>query len=362
MTTEFPATRASVERELCEYRSTHGVQIAVTRHGEPVLDLAAGDDGTGKPATTSSVFRVYCTTKPLLATVIAGLVDDDTIDLDEPLTSHLGDIPVLAGGVTWRHLLTHTAGLGRPMAFEMEVIPPDRRRATIETMSGAPGFRIGNDAAYSEYASWHLAGWAVEAVTGEPLRALLRAWLDQLGLHDTWIGMTPTDYQAQRDRIGVNHDRRGKARPLPMLLERGERWCTEVNPAHGGYTTATDLAAFYSTLLRCLDGAACDSLPTPQTLRTFTSPARPALHDQVLDRVCSYGLGFMTPLGDHAFGEAPGPASFGHSGYAGASFGLADPDHMVTVAAIYNGIVEHQDAFQRRTDLLRGIYQDLDLT
>ena len=70
----------------------------------------------------------------------------------------------------------------------------------------------------------------------------------------------------------------------------------------------------------------------------------------------------MTPLGDHAFGEAPGPASFGHSGYAGASFGLADPDHMVTVAAIYNGIVEHQDAFQRRTDLLRGIYQDLDLT
>ena len=360
--TTFVAARASVERELDEYGSAHGAQIAVTLNGELVLDLAAGDDGTGRPLTRGSVFRVYCTIKPVLATFIARLVDDGTVDLDEPLTRELGEVRVLAGGITWRHLLTHTAGLARPMAFEMEIVPPGQRRDRIERMSGAPGFQVGTDAAYSEYVSWHLAGWAVEAVTGEPLGASLRGWLDQLGLDDTWIGMTPADYRSVCDRIGVSHDRRGDNRPFPMLLERGERWCTEVNPAHGGYTTATDLAAFYAMLLARLAGAACDALPTAATLRAFTTSARPALFDQVLERECRYGLGFMTPLGDHAFGDTVGPDSFGHSGYAGASFALADPAHGLTVAAIFNGIIDHQQAFQRRTDLLRAIYQDLELT
>jgi CubicO group peptidase (beta-lactamase class C family) len=360
-TPSFPATTASIERELHQYGSAHGAQIAVTLRGERVLDLAAGDDGTGKPATSRSVFRVYCTIKPILATFIARLVEHGSVDLDEPLASRLGEVPVLTGGITWRHLLTHTAGLARPMAFEMEVVAPADRRHTIEQTSSAPGFQIGTDAAYSEYVAWNLLGWAVEVVTGEPLGPTLRSFLDDLGLRDTWIGMTPDEYRGQRDRIGVNHDRRGPNRPLPMLLERGERWCTEINPAHGGYTTATDLAAFYALLLAQLAGAEASALPEAETLRRFCSPARPAVYDLVLERSCPYGLGFMTPLGEHAFGDRPGPASFGHAGYAGASFAMADPAHGLTVAAIYNGIVEHQDAFQRRTDLLRGIYEDLGL-
>jgi CubicO group peptidase (beta-lactamase class C family) len=79
----------------------------------------------------------------------------------------------------------------------------------------------------------------------------------------------------------------------------------------------------------------------------------------VLDRVCPFGLGFMVSLTDHAFGDAVSTTAFGHSGYAGASFALADPVHDLVVAATFNGIVDHNQAFQRRTDLLRAIHRDL---
>ena len=46
-----------------------------------------------------------------------------------------------------------------------------------------------------------------------------------------------------------------------MLFERSERVCTEVNPAHGGYSNARDLARLYSALLAQLDGAGNPALP-----------------------------------------------------------------------------------------------------
>src|SRR5262249_46342925 len=87
--------------------------------------------------------------------------------------------------------------------------------------------------------------------------------------------------------------------------------------------------------------------------------ARGPVYDRVLDRVCPFGLGFMVSLGEHLFGDAVSPASFGHSGYVGASFALADPEHDLVVAALFNGIVDHNQAFQRRTDLLRAIASDV---
>jgi CubicO group peptidase (beta-lactamase class C family) len=354
----FASTRARVDRELTVYASAFGAQVVVQRGTERLLCLAEGHDGTGRRLTPASILRVYCTMKPYLAVFVARLCDDGRLDLDEPLASLLGHLPVLDSGVTLRHLLTHTAGLGRPMAFEMELVAPDRRRGVIEGLTRPDGFRLGVDAAYSEYAAWQLAGWAVERATGAALRDTLRAWLDRLGCYETYIGMSDREYDELRSRVGVNHDFRG-TRPLPMSLEPGRRWCTEVNPAHGGYTTMRDIARFYSLLLAQLAGAAHPALPSAATLSTFTSEARPRVHDSVLDRACPFGLGFMVGLGDHAFGDGVGARAFGHSGYAGASFALADPAHDVVVAATFNGIVDHNQAFQRRADLLRAVARDL---
>lgn len=357
--TDWALTRASVERELTEHRSTLGAQVSVHCGRECVLDLAVGDDGTGRPMTARSLLRVYCTIKPLLASYVGKLVDDGSIDLDEPVAARLGDVVLVEGGMTLRHLLTHTAGLARPMAVEMELIPVAVRRTALEQHRRMPQFTLGVDPAYSEHVAWQVMGWTVEQCTGAPLGDTLRAWIATLGLHDTYVGMTPDEYRELLGRIGVSHERRTDGRSIAMILERSERWCTEVNPSHGGYTSAHDLSAFYAALLAQRNGADLPGLPSAATLTAFTTTQREAAFDPVLDRVCPYGLGFMTSLSEHAFGEMPSASSFGHSGYVGASFAMADPEHDLTIAATYNGVIAYDEAFQRRTELIRAIYRDV---
>jgi CubicO group peptidase (beta-lactamase class C family) len=203
-------------------------------------------------------------------------------------------------------------------------------------------------------------GFLVEEVTGEPLRDHLRAHvIEPLGLHDTYIGMTPEQYHAVLPRVGVNHDMRD-LQSFPMLFERTERVATETNPAHGGYTNARDLARFYDALLVRLDGGGNDALPSPEFLWHFVSTVRVPVYDQVLDRVCPYGLGFMTELDQHAFGDACSPSSFGHSGNVGSSFAFADPERNLAVGVVFNGLVGHDAAFLRRRALLRALYLDVD--
>jgi CubicO group peptidase (beta-lactamase class C family) len=360
VTDDFPATLDRLRDEIDEGDFTRGVQAVVEVGGRRVLDVALGDAGTGATMTSDHVLRVYCTGKPILALAVAQLVDDGLLDLDAPLAHQLPDCRPLEGGVTLRHVLTHTGGLHQPSGVAMEMIPPARRRQLIEQTRRAGPFRIGVDAAYSEYAGWQVMGWVVEQVSGEALRAhLRRRVLDPMGLTNTWIGMTPDDYVAVLPRLGVNHEMR-QGSSLPMLFERTERVCTETNPSHGCYASAGDLARFYSGVLAGLDGCGVEELPSPPTLELFTSVARPPVPDAVLERVCSYGLGFMTPLREHAFGEQCSDRAFGHSGNIGSSFAFADPEHALTVGIVFNGLVGHEAAFLRRRALVGAVYADLD--
>ncbi len=359
MTGAFPRTVERLETELDEGLFTRGVQVTVDHGGDVVLDVALGDDGLGRPLTRDHLLRVYCTIKPVTTLAVAALVDGGFVALDDPLGPALPDVRGLDGGVTLRHVLTHTAGLHRPMGIEMEAVRPEARRARVARTERPAGWRLGVDAAYSEYAAWHVLGWMAEALTGTPLRDHLRERiLDPLGLDDTWIGMSPGAYRHNRDRIGVNVDLRDR-HGYPMLFERTERICCETNPAHGGYTTSANLARLYRGALDALGGRGGTLDTSAATLAEFCRDARGVVYDLVLDRECPYGLGFMTTLQHHAFGTAPSPAAFGHSGNVGASFAFADPEHDLAVGVVFNGLVDHQVAFMRRQALVRAIYEDL---
>lgn len=356
----FPETTRFLEAEVADGLFTRGAQIVLQQGGSPVLALALGDDGRGTPVQHDTVFRVYCTIKPVTALAVARLVDDATLDLDEPLVDRLPEFRVLADGkVTLRHVLNHTAGLHRPMAIELELMPPHKRPAHLEQFERPPGWQVGVQAGYSEWFGWHVLGRLLEATTGDDLREHLRAAvIEPLGLTDTWVGMTDDEYRQTIGRIGINHDMR-LLQSYPLLLERGVRMCTEVNPAHGGYSTATDLARLYGGILERLAGGGLEALASAATLRAFTSAARPVVYDRVLDRECEYGLGFMTGLGGHAFGPAPSPEAFGHSGNVGSSFAWADPAHDMAAAVVYNGVVDPESALSRRPALVRAVYADL---
>jgi CubicO group peptidase (beta-lactamase class C family) len=358
---DFASTREVIEADIAEGLFTRGAQICVSLDGEVVLDACMGEDGLGRAIRPDTIFRIYCSIKPVTAVAVANLVDSGRLDLDRPLAETLGRRPVLDGGLTARSLLNHTAGLHALKGVTMEMVPPGDRRTVVDRQHPPPGWRVGRDAGYSEYAAWNLLGDLLEAVSGQDLRHHLRGEvLDPLGMRNTWIGMTSTDYVAIVDRLGVNVDLRG-FRSFPMLFERTERVCIDTNPAHGGYSTARDLVRMYDALLLAKRGHDVGGLPSTDTLEAFCTAARPTSYDVVLARECDYGLGFMVGLDSHFFGRDCSSLSFGHSGNVGSSFAFADPMHGLSVAVVLNGLVDHESAFVRRPRLVRSIYGDLGL-
>jgi CubicO group peptidase (beta-lactamase class C family) len=361
--TEFSRTDAVLRQEVSDGLFTRGAQVCVRHRGEVVLDTALGDAGVGHDVTPETVFRVYCTIKPVTAVAVVGLLDRGELDLEASVAGLLPQLQGLPTEVRVVDLLDHTAGLHRMAAVRMEMLSPAKQREVLERAAPPPGWRVGRDAGYSEYAAWHLLKWIVEDITGEDLRThLRRAVLDPLGMDETWVGMTEEEYRSVLPRLGVNYDLTDYMQGFPMVLERTPRWCRETNPAHGGYTTARDLATFYDGLLVRLDGGGPDELPSPEALATATGAVRPRVFDEVLDRECEYGLGFMTDLSHHAFGPMCSPSSFGHSGNVGSSFAFADPEFDLAVAVVFNGIVDSESSFLRRPAIVGSLYADLGLT
>jgi len=359
---EFPRTAALLAQEVKDGLFTRGAQVTVRLGGEVVLDTALGDAGLGQEVTPETVFRVYCTIKPITAVAVVGLVDRGQLDLEEPVVDRLPNLKGMPPEARIVDLLDHTAGLHRIAAVRMEMLPPAKQRDILERAAPPAGWRVGRDAGYSEYAAWNLLGWIVADITGEGLRSYLRrAVIEPLGLADTWVGMTEDEYDEVLPRLGVNYDLTDYLQGFPMVIERTPRWCCEVNPAHGGYTTARDLARFYDAILERLDGGGNDALPSPEALATATSAVRPRVFDEVLDRECEYGLGFMTDLAHHAFGPMCSPSSFGHSGNVGSSFAFADPAHDLAAAVVFNGIVDSESSFLRRPAVVGSLYHDLGL-
>jgi CubicO group peptidase (beta-lactamase class C family) len=356
---DFSETVAMLTADVEEKLYTRGAQVCVSRKGQVLLDSSVGDDGLGRTLHSDTIFRVYCTIKPVTALAVALLVEAGGLDLDRPLSEYLGPTAVSSPRVTARHLLNHTAGLHPLTGVAAEMMSATERRSAIAAIQSPPGWRIGIDAGYSEYAGWMLLGELMQRITGEAVRDYLRrAVLQPIGMVDTWIGMTSAEYASVADRIGVNVDLRGD-RAFPMLFERTERVCCETNPAHGGYSTARDLARLYDALLSAQSGQLTGIMPSAITLREFCSVARPRSYDVVLDRECDYGLGFMVNLKDHFFGAACSPDSFGHSGHRGSSFAFLDPKVGVSVAVIFNGLVDHESSFVRRARIVRRVYEDL---
>jgi CubicO group peptidase (beta-lactamase class C family) len=355
------ATTDRVLADIEEGMFTRGAQAVVSLAGTRVLDLAAGEDGLCRPVTEDMPFRVYCTLKPVTALAVAHLVADGAAELDRPLHEILPEIEAVHGGVTARHVLSHTAGLHVPSGVTIELVPPADREALLHRQRRAAGWRVGSDAAYSEYFGWQVLGRMIERLTGEPVRSYLRrAVLDPLGMRDTYIGMTPAEVAANRERVGINLDLRGH-KPYPMLFERTERVLEETNAAYGGWTTARDLELLYRSLILAWDGEDVPGVPPSVIVRELCTASRPVTYDAVLDRECDYGLGFMTSLRGHLFGNEVSDLAFGHSGNVGSSFAFADPCSGLAVAVIFNGLVDPDSAFLRRPALVRSVYRDLRL-
>jgi CubicO group peptidase (beta-lactamase class C family) len=253
----------------------------------------------------------------------------------ETVTSDYPQQAVDAATVTFRHLLTHTAGLADWLPLFRA---PDRATA-LQTIYQHPfAYPPGARCAYSDLGII-LLGEAIARLTGQPLRQTLRARLLEP------LGAQHTDYRPlpAPDETGATAATSNLA-PTWICRWRHRRLQGEVDDenaarlggiaAHAGlFSTAGDVARLGELYLKQGESQGRQLL-RPETVRAATSyqagsPAAPR------------GLGWMlrparSAPGLTAWGsDAFSPGAFGHTGFTGGSFWV-DPERHRTYVLLTN--------------------------
>jgi CubicO group peptidase (beta-lactamase class C family) len=334
---------------------TAGVQAVVRHEGRTALEVSFGKAAPSAEMTHRTIHNLYCGLKPLSAFVVARVLERHGLTVDVPLVRFFAG--QCSPELTARHLLSHSAGLGAPLAFQLFFLPDEERsrHLTVQELLNRASV---NEPCYSEVAAWHVLGLVVEALENRAAAEVAAGVLQTLGLTRTFLTVSE-----DVEDIGFYFDHDCDP-PLPLLHDALPRFRVSKYPfAVGGYTTMTDLASWYEMVLRVLAGSSIAGLPTSKTVRDLVRPARARTSDPVLRRDCSFGSGVMTHLSDHFFGPMPGEHAFGHSGFLGNSFAFADPEHHLVMAVFSNGIVGRSMPYQvRRPRQVFAVYEALGLS
>ncbi|MEM9589670.1 MAG: serine hydrolase domain-containing protein, partial [Planctomycetota bacterium] len=219
--------------------------VAVVRDGDVVYQGAVGVENlkTRKPATFSTPYHVASVTKAFTASLAAVLHEQGVIDLDQPAVTYLPEnvristSPELGATITLRQLASHTSGLPRGVAAEVQSIEGryelEPRRlydllANVELTSDPGAAR-----AYSNL-GFGLLGHALERAADKPLDRLMKEMIcDPLKLANTAI----QDDEKIQPATGYRSKSRGGVETVHSLKER-------LAGSGGLVTSAEDLAKF----------------------------------------------------------------------------------------------------------------------
>ncbi|ROR72725.1 serine hydrolase domain-containing protein [Bogoriella caseilytica] len=181
-----------------DHRGITGLQLAVARRGELLLDLAHGQANaeTGEPLRTDHRFIIASHSKTMTATLVMQLVEEGALRLDDTVAERYPDLAGSAvAGTTLRELLGHQGGFirdssdgdfwqyGRDFFSADDLVAMLRREGQV--------FEPNTHFKYSNM-SFSLLGLILERVTGRSYQELAHERIVQpLGLEQTGPGWSP---------------------------------------------------------------------------------------------------------------------------------------------------------------------------
>ena len=234
---------------LREHTSAHGVPgaaIGVLREGvETCAYYGVANASTGALVTAHSRFGAGSLTKSMVATVVARLVQDGRLALDDPVVEHVPELRAAtwAQRATVHNLLANRSRLPLRQALEFDFA---RRGAGDDALSRFAA-RVAAQApttvdwSYTN-AGWCLLGRVLETVTGMPWEATMRAVLiAPADMRETAFA-TETESDA---RVSGHHVTPDGPVPVRPLVSR------ELGPAGASVvSTVGDLVRFAALHLR----------------------------------------------------------------------------------------------------------------
>jgi CubicO group peptidase (beta-lactamase class C family) len=297
-------TREAVERVLeraddlivaaMNERTAPGLGAGIVKGSETVYAKGFGlaDVERGSPVTPKTVFRIGSITKTMTAIGLMRLWERGEFDLDDPVNDYLKGYRVehpdpAAPPVTFRHMLTHTSGIGelrkytdlfRPMGG-LGAKPGRSAPSPEEYYAGGirPSVYSGTKWVYANHA-FNTLGQLVEDISGEPFAGYMIENVFEP------LGMKNTDY-VKSERVGEGLAQgysfsRGRLKPAKYMdiVVRG---------AGSVFSSVEDMCRYAAALL---GGGANEHgrVLEPQTLSLMMEP-----HYRLDERLPAMGLSFL---------------------------------------------------------------------
>ncbi|HYZ02731.1 MAG TPA: serine hydrolase domain-containing protein [Candidatus Binatia bacterium] len=327
-----------------------GMQVAVYRHGELLVDAVTGvaDPATGRPVRPDTLFYAASMGKAVAATVAHVLVERGVLDYDRPFVDLWPEFGAHGKGTaTLRHVLTHSVGL--------PAVPPDttpERLCDWDAMCGTlaeaePWWQPGERVGYQAQTYGFLVGEIVRRATGKRISQVLAEEVaGPLGAGDELYFGVPASELPRVARLRDDPDGMAAfaqfAPQLPLFTanpaavtpnaafaNRGDVLSADI--PSGATLTARALARMYAALLDEVDGV---RLVSPERLREITALATAGLQDEMTGGPATYALGYTVGR-PGTFAPEEQPDLFGMVGIGvGAAF--ADRRTGVSVAVTRN--------------------------
>jgi CubicO group peptidase (beta-lactamase class C family) len=149
-------------------RHVPGLTVLALRDGKVIKEKGYGYANLEHrvPVTSDTVFQSGSVGKTFTAALVLLLAEDGKLSLEDPISRHLANTPPAWDGITIRHLLTHTSGLGDPYAkIDFRKDYSDEELIALEAtipMLFAPGERF----SYSNM-GYHLLGFICNKAGGK---------------------------------------------------------------------------------------------------------------------------------------------------------------------------------------------------
>jgi CubicO group peptidase (beta-lactamase class C family) len=235
--------RPAVDRYLqSEMQRQHipGIALAVVKDGKPLYVKGYGLATLEQPVSVTpvSVFQLGSVGKQFTAVAVMMLADEHKLNLDDPLSKYLPEVPASWSKVTLRLMLNHQAGIAQyttPARQLLDLTHDYTDAELIQLAIRQPlDFEPGTDTSYSDV-GYVLLGFVVNRVAGEFYGDLLQQRIFKP------LGMDRTRVISDSDIVP------GRVSGYELQDDGGLRNQTPVSPALNRtadgslYSTVTDL-------------------------------------------------------------------------------------------------------------------------
>jgi CubicO group peptidase (beta-lactamase class C family) len=346
---------------LVESGAERGLQVAVFRHGKPVVDAVAGvaDPTTGRPVTPDTPFFSYSIGKGVASTVVHVLAERGVLDYDMRIVELWPEFGAHGKeSATVRHALSQSIGVpGLPPELTVEDLCNWDKMCAIIADSEPwwePGTRIG----YHAVTFGYVVGEIVRRAAGEPISQILREEVaGPLGVADELFFAVPKPEQgrlAWLEDAPIPPEMAAAMSEMPEdspMLKVGPAECTtaaygnradvlNANIPAGGTVTARAVARMYAALLGEVDGV---RLLSPERLREVSAMAMSGT-DQIFGFPTAWGLGYS--IGQFMSNAEETRHVFGVGG-VGGSHAYADAATGTTFALTKNRLAPSFDTAEQ---------------